>query len=328
MPDTLHNLGGIDEAGLGPVLGPLVVGSVVLEGPAGEDPWKLLGNSTCKKPRRTGSKKLGGDRRIRVNDSKLVHTGPQGKAELERTALVFLSESLGKTPETLQELLAQSLNFDGLELERYPWYQDLDQVPLPRWADPLEVQFHRIRLRKDLEDHGGRLLHSGFQLILVGAFNRLIQKTNNKSLTLYYATEGVLIAALRAAREGKATRSLIVLDRQGGRAHYARLLARSFPKAKVQVLDEAGGRSLYSLGQGFDLLFAEKGDQLSFPTAAASCIAKYLRELLVERINAYFLASRPGLKPTAGYFQDGRRFLKDLGPLIQNIPSEILIRLR
>jgi ribonuclease HII len=328
MQSTLHNLGGIDEAGLGPLLGPLVVGGVVLKGPAGEDPWTLFQASTCKKPKKGGSKRRGYDRRIRVNDSKVVHSGAKGKAELERTALTFLACTLGKVPQTVQELLEKSLDFETLELSRYPWYQGLDGVTLPRWADDKEIAYHGFRLRKDLENNGASLIHSGFRVVPVGVFNKLIHRTNNKNLSLYFATESVLLAALHAAGKSQASKSLIVLDRHGGRSHYGRLLQGSFPKAKIQILDEAPSQSRYSLGEGFDLLFAEKGDQLSFPTAAASCIAKYIREIMVERINVYFITQKPDLKPTAGYYQDGRRFLKDASSLTKEIPRELLVRIR
>ncbi len=328
MHNMLHNLGGIDEAGLGPLLGPLVVGSVVLKGPAGQDPWNLLRKSTCKKPNKRGAFRRGSDRRIRVNDSKKVHSGPRGKAELERTALTFLGRAFGEIPCSVGALLQKSLGFETLELGRYPWYQDLDEVPLPRWADDREIVYYEFCLAKDLENNGASLMHTSFRILPVGLFNQLIHKTNNKSLTLYYATETVLTAALKAASQSEAHQSLIVLDRHGGRSHYAQLLKRSFPKARVQVLSEAGGRSRYSLGKGFDLLFIEKGDQCSFPTAAASCIAKYVRELMIERINAFFLKQNPQLKPTAGYYQDGRRFLRDAADLTQNMPKELLIRVR
>ncbi|MEM1012610.1 MAG: hypothetical protein AAGI46_10385, partial [Planctomycetota bacterium] len=43
----------------------------------------------------------------------------------------------------------------------------------------------------------------------------------------------------------------------------------------------------------------------------ASMIAKYLRERYMERFNAFFQSVDSGLKPTAGYWSDAQRFLKD-----------------
>jgi hypothetical protein len=44
----------------------------------------------------------------------------------------------------------------------------------------------------------------------------------------------------------------------------------------------------------------------------ASMVSKYLRELLVDNINRYFIDFCPGIKPTAGYWKDGLRFIEDL----------------
>ena len=52
-------------------------------------------------------------------------------------------------------------------------------------------------------------------------------------------------------------------------------------------------------------------EELSFATALASCLAKYARELVMEGFNAYFEELQPGLKPTAGYRNDGWRWLSD-----------------
>jgi len=41
-------------------------------------------------------------------------------------------------------------------------------------------------------------------------------------------------------------------------------------------------------------------------------VSKYIRELLVDSINRHFIAHHTDLKPTAGYWQDGQRFIKDL----------------
>ena len=42
--------------------------------------------------------------------------------------------------------------------------------------------------------------------------------------------------------------------------------------------------------------------------ALASMLAKYLREVFMRQFNRFWLGHVPGLKPTAGYPGDARRF--------------------
>ena len=62
----------------------------------------------------------------------------------------------------------------------------------------------------------------------------------------------------------------------------------------------------------------------------ASCFAKYLRELMVESMNRWFQSQVPDLKPTAGYYVDGRRFLDDVADQIEALalPRHRLVRVR
>jgi len=88
-------IAGIDEAGYGPLLGPLCVGMTVLRvqewshGDAAPDLWKLLAAGVC---RRAGDKRG----RVAVDDSKKLK-GPNDRttrhplAELERGVLTFLA---------------------------------------------------------------------------------------------------------------------------------------------------------------------------------------------------------------------------------------------
>ena len=84
------------------------------------------------------------------------------------------------------------------------------------------------------------------------------------------------------------------------------------------------------VGGEIAVTFAERGEDRAFPTALASCFAKYLRELMVECINRWFCARVPGLQPTAGYFVDGHRFLDELTPHLATLaaPRERLVRVR
>jgi hypothetical protein len=48
------------------------------------------------------------------------------------------------------------------------------------------------------------------------------------------------------------------------------------------------------------------------PTALASMTAKYHRELAMRAFNDFWLARVPGLRPTAGYPGDSRRFKREI----------------
>ena len=60
--------------------------------------------------------------------------------------------------------------------------------------------------------------------------------------------------------------------------------------------------------------FCVDAEASHMPVALASMLAKYNRELLMERFKAYFTAHLPHVAPTAGYGQDAGRFWRELQP--------------
>jgi hypothetical protein len=53
-----------------------------------------------------------------------------------------------------------------------------------------------------------------------------------------------------------------------------------------------------------------------------------MRELFMKQFNAWWQEQMPGLKPTAGYYTDGMRFLEDTKALREHldVSDEALIR--
>ena len=120
---------GIDEAGYGPMLGPLCIGSTLFKvndcDPAtgAPDLWSLLEEAVCRRP--TDKK-----RRIAIDDSKTLKGARGSKAHplrpLERGVLAFMQAGLDITPESDEELL--SALDAGITPD--PWYSN-EAVDLP-----------------------------------------------------------------------------------------------------------------------------------------------------------------------------------------------------
>jgi len=78
------------------------------------------------------------------------------------------------------------------------------------------------------------------------------------------------------------------------------------------------------------LHFVVGADERFLPVSLASMVSKYLRELLIHNINRYFTGFHSDLRPTAGYWKDGLRFIDDLKTNIPGlqVDMEQLVRSR
>ncbi len=107
-------------------------------------------------------------------------------------------------------------------------------------------------------------------------------------------------------------------------------------RAEFQALAETPVCSAYQLSareperRAMLVLFCERAELRSLTTALASCAAKYAREVCMGAFNRYFEDLQPGLRPTAGYTSDGRRWLRDAAGALERagLPRELLIRER
>lgn len=299
---------GIDEAGLGPLLGPLCLGFCALR--AREHAlWPALEIIASPRPADDASKLV-------VADSKQVFTrDARGERRLERTALAFLSlAGTLRAPATGAELFEHLP--DDLQPERAfraeHWFAHLPEA-LPWAAEKAEFAERRLELSRALAAADVELFEAGFRAVPPLELNRSFDATGSKSRTQWDKTLPILTRLWqRHASEGLD----LVVDRQGGRMRYRAGLEEAFARARVSVTSESETLSEY-LVEEFDgprwmrVRFAVEAEQLSFPVALASCIAKYVRETAMRAFNASFTALEPALAPTAGYVTDARRWLAD-----------------
>ncbi len=213
-----------------------------------------------------------------------------------------------------------------------PWYrqgaQNGGQLPVFTQADSLGIA--TSMLAGTMGTAGVTLAGLWSYVLDEDMFNTQVRATGNKATVLTSATF-THIAHLAECFAGIGL--LLVVDKQGGRAHYVPLLLRTFPDWQIKILAETPEESSYYLhheSQRILLTFREKSELTSFPTALASMTSKYIRELLMEAFNQWWCQRVPGLKPTAGYYQDGRRWLKDVQPHLANlgIAQEQLMRIK
>ena len=314
---------GIDEAGFGPILGPMIVSSSTFLLPQHlltANLWQILGKSVGNR-----RKRLAG--RLLVADSKKSYSKQKGIKHLARTVLACL-RCLGKEPATLTELL-NLLCPDCLErLDDYPWYKEAGSYRI--LADSADMAIASTVLGEDLASNGIELLELRSYCLDVAYYNKMVANVKNKARVLFTATSQLI----KNAFDNFAGDDLqIIVDRQGGRVRYRRNLQRMFPDMELKILKETAANSSYELqanGKQMRLHFTVGADDRFLPVSLASMVSKYLRELLVYNINCYFVGLHAELKPTAGYWKDGLRFIEDLKKNIPHVQVDTnqLIRCR
>jgi hypothetical protein len=300
---------GIDEAGYGPNLGPLVQAAAAVRLPA-DDPagWDTL--RPC--VRRAG--RAAKDPRLVVDDSKRVYLGVNALEKLERSVRGLY----GLLDPTAGELFARlALGWCEAELHAEAWYD-------PAAASPIATTLDAIR--KHIS-HFAEALPDGVLVPLPHAvvtpaprFNRVVEASGTKATLL---ADGLvdLLRVVLATLPGD--ESVVVLcDKQGGRNYYAPLLREAFPAAEVFALVESNEESRYQidgLGRVVSVAFRPNADADSVAVAAASMVCKYLREVCMAQFNAHWRRHVPELKETAGYPVDAKRFLDDIRPAMERL---------
>ena len=310
----LHYYIGTDEAGYGPNLGPLLICATLWESKSEceseldpENLYEPLSGIISPDSVKGGAK--GGEHRaVRIADSKQVHD-KKNPGTLEK-AVFIPARTIGIQPRDDLSLWADFAPGAAEQQEALPWYDGVAQ-PVPTHADLEEIESHAARLADRFDETGLRLKRILATAVYPRRFNAIVEETGSKGVLL--SNETMRLAATLASDVEEGTIH-VTCDKHGGRNKYRPLLEAHFEDAFVEIYEEGRHRSHYRFGpttRRFEFTFRTKAEAC-LPVALASCVAKYLRERAMDRVNAFWRGHLPDLKPTAGYPVDAKRFLTEI----------------
>jgi len=302
--DTLYI--GVDEAGYGPNIGPLVVSSTAFRGPAVLDTldwWKVLSKTVC----RAGKAKT----KFVVDDSKAVLATPTGRAALDYSVGSMLCLAACPHPR-LKDLVAFLAPTDAEHLIAEHWYSESTH----EWDDggePWKGTDHG-RFRDGMGAATMSFDTPMVRVLFPGVFNDTLGRLPTKA-----DVECELILDILRQRLASLTddckQVVITVDRLGGRRYYREIVESLAVDAFVLTVEEHVELSAYRFtwkGRDVEIRFRVQGDSHSLPVAAASMIAKYVRERCMDAFNEFWSRQIPGLQRTAGYPGDSKRFLAEV----------------
>ena len=304
---------GVDEAGYAPKLGPLVVTVTSVERPAENADLYAMLSPAVASSRRTAD--AHSPKPLLIADSKAVYRPGAGLAELERGVISFLKATglPGEVPATDLDL-ARAVSLDAPDLDGLPWYGGAPE-PLPVTADPQDIELAAAGLTGAFSSAGCRPPRVRSRVVTARELNGAVAHGLNKAELLVEVVAG-LLAAVWPDQETPGEASILV-DRLGGRKDYSGLLAKAFRGAAVREESLSPTESCYAVthadgrGPHGEVAFACRAESRCMTVALSSMVSKYVRELMMCRLNRWFAERLPGLRPTAGYPVDARRFLED-----------------
>lgn len=271
---------GADENGLGPVLGPMIATAVAIE-VAEYDAASL--------------RELGLE--VQISDSKKTSAFGQMKFA-ESLALAMAEQLTGVVPNELDGLLS------ALSLESLAHLTSLcpSSSKAQCWREPVELPCYGgdvavgRRALARLQEGGVRLVGAKTRVVCVRRLNESHARGVNKLAVDLHSFEA-LIEELSTLADGETTS---ICGMVGGFRKYTDNFSR-FGLRGVETIVEEKGRSAYNVRGIGSVTFEVDADDGHLPVALASNLGKYVRELHVERQNAYYVGHDASLERVSGY---------------------------
>jgi ribonuclease HII len=307
---------GIDEAGYGPNLGPLVITAV-----ACRLPEELVAVSLWRRLRQAVRRRRLEDERLYIADSKEVYSPARGLDDLERGVLATLALQPPQGGLLLRQLLEHLCPTRHHELQPEPWYTGDSALPVAVENEIITAAaaaFARCCLKNQVALGVIRSV-----VVCPSRFNTFLDRWGSKGVILGDALAELVQACPGTVNDGDPV--LFLVDKHGGRNNYAAMLQNAFPVGMVVAVEERMARSVYQvlgLGRDIRLVIEPRADGNYFCVALASMVSKYVREVLMLEFNRFWQQHVPGLKATAGYYGDASRYYADILPAIKRLKIE------
>ena len=308
---------GTDEAGLGPNLGPLVVTATVWETESSR-------SSVADFAARLSQSDLQLRYPLVLGDSKSVFQSGDSIEGLEQVVLSAFdccndSETKIEQVNSIQEFIARLTKQEFSNVDNSLFLRN-DRC-LPMVAPRQNIKQICSKWLNAQEQAKCRLRHVQSRVVFPAKFNEQIELWNNKS-TLLTSSTLELVSELVGQFAGDAT---ITCDRHGGRKSYHSSIQQFLTEDWITIESESPQRSTYrwkNLDQEYSIEFVTKGER--FPEVGlASMVSKYVRELTMRNWNIYWEEKIPGIKPTAGYPVDAKRFFEEIKPMTSKVGISI-----
>jgi hypothetical protein len=318
---------GTDEAGYGPNLGPLVVAASAWRLPDADKAADRLARMAAEIGAAAGS------RQAPWADSKQLYKPGSGLGAIERGVLAALaSTALASSAQQASggipsdgAALSERLGIDNpVATAPVEWPRFMAMtIPVATSAESLVALANSVATI--LPSQEIQLVAVACRLFHPAAFNALLDTGLNKSDILSKTTLE-LAADLRALAPGEP--AVVWCDRHGGRKSYAALVGRHFAAPLVRTLVETAASSAYEIPAAEVRVEFTVGGEARVPVALASMTAKYVREVAMAAFNAHWTTLEPGLRPTAGYPVDARRWREAAAAILARsaIPPDTLWR--